>query len=51
MQGLEQDRAIDKLKTRITSAPALVTIEYEKDSDEVFIRIDASLVGQGGYLS
>ena len=51
MQGLEQDRAIDKLKIRITSAPALVTIKYKKDSGEVFIKTDASLVRWGGYLS
>ena len=49
--GLEQDRAMDELKTRITSAPALVTIEYEKESGEVFIGTDASLVGWGGHLS
>ena len=35
---------MDKLKIRITSTPALVTIKYEKDSGEVFIGIDASLV-------
>ena len=51
MQGLEQDRTIDKLKIRITFALALVTIKYKKDSGEVFIEIDASLVRQGGYLS
>ena len=42
---------MDELKIRITSVPALVTIKYEKDSGEVFIRTDASLVGWGGYLS
>ena len=44
MWGLEQDHVIDKLKTRITSALALVTIKYKKDSGEVFIKTDASLV-------
>ena len=34
---------MDELKTRITSALALITIKYKKDSEEVFIRIDASL--------
>ena len=35
---------MDKLKIRITSALVLVTIKYKKDSGEVFIGINASLV-------
>ena len=35
---------MDELKIRITFALALVTIKYEKDSGEVFIGTDASLV-------
>ena len=51
VQGLEQDRIIDKLKIKITFTLALVTIKYKKDSGEVFIKINASLVKQGSYLS
>ena len=50
VQTTKQQLSIDILKEAITTAPALVTINYRPKSGKMYIGFNASLVGQGSYL-
>ncbi len=43
--GKEQVEAMDLLKLELTSPPALVSLDYSKDADEIILAVDASLEG------
>ena len=49
--GREQRKAMDKLKVALTSAPALMPIDYSEGAGTIFCSTDASLDGWGGHLS
>ena len=48
--GMEQDRAMDQLKISLTTAPALVKIDYAEGAGEIILAVDASLTGWGAVL-
>lgn len=47
----KEQLSMDRLKEAITTAPALVTIDYSAEAGRVYMGFDASLVGWGGYLA
>ena len=48
--GLEQDLAMNVLKTALTTAPALVKIIYTDGAGDVILAVDASYEGWGSIL-
>lgn len=48
--GEEQQLAMDSLKLALTTAPALVQINYEEGAGKVVLAVDASLTGWGAVL-
>ena len=48
--GKEQQQAMDKLKTALTTAPALCKIQYGPEWGEIYVGVDASLDGWGGVM-
>jgi hypothetical protein len=46
----ECQEAMDTLKTLLTSAPALVTLDFEEGFRPIILAVDASLTGWGGVL-
>ena len=48
--GPEQDQAMDALKLALTSAPALVQLDYSEDAGPIILAVDASLTGWGAVL-
>ena len=49
-QGIEQDRAIDTLKTALTTTLALYKIQYRPGQGEIYVRVDVSFKGQGRVM-
>jgi RNase H-like domain found in reverse transcriptase len=49
--GPEQGEAMDTLKAALTTAPALMLIDYSEGAGKIFCGSDASLDGWGGHLS
>jgi hypothetical protein len=48
--GLEQDLAMNTLKTALTQAPALAKIDYSEGGGDIILAPDASLKGWGAVL-
>jgi hypothetical protein len=48
--GPEQVAAMNDLKEALTTAPALVQINYDKDAGAIILTVDASLTGWGAVL-
>ena len=48
--GHKQDLAMDQIKIALTSAPALVKIDYDENAGEIILAVDASLTGWGAVL-
>ena len=46
----EQQQAIDALKEALTTAPAIVTLDYGPEAGDIILSIDASLLGWGAVL-
>ena len=49
--GTEQQLAMDALKVALTTAPALVTLDYSSGAEEIILAVDSSLKGWGAVLS
>ena len=49
--GMEQQQAMDAVKTALSSPPALKIIDYSPNAGEVILGVDASLDGYGGNLN
>ena len=47
----DQQRSMEALQKALTSAPALVAIDYSPEGGTIIVGVDASLVGWGGTLS
>ncbi len=41
---------MDLMKLALTSPPALVSLDYSKEADEIILAVNASLEGWGGVL-
>ena len=48
--GDEQQEAMDELKLRLTSPPAIQSLNYEEGAGEIVLAVDASLQGWGSTL-
>ena len=48
--GREQDEAMDALKLALTSAPALVKLDYSEGAGAIILAVDVSLKGWGAVL-
>ena len=48
--GKDQEMAMDTIKIALTTAPALVKIDYQEGAGEIILAVDASLVGWGAVL-
>src|SRR5258708_37375619 len=48
---MEQQLAINTLKVAITTAPALITLDYSLGAGEIILAVDSSLKGWGATLS
>ena len=48
--GQEQKDAMRHLKTVLTTAPALVTLDYSSEAGSIILAVDASLTGWGAVL-
>src|SRR5439155_9557783 len=48
--GLEQDLAMNTLKTALTQAPALAKIDYSEGGGDIILALDTSLKGWGAVL-
>ena len=48
--GQAQDLAMDTIKIALTTAPALVKIDYSEGAGEIVLAVDASLTGWGAVL-
>ena len=46
----KQDLAMDHIKLALTSAPALVKVDYSENKGEIILAVDASLTGWGAVL-
>ncbi len=49
-QGIEQEKAMDSLKTALTTTLALCKIQYRPGQGAIYVRVDISLEGQGGVI-
>lgn len=47
---VEQEQAMQALKDALTSAPALMPIDYDKGAGKVILAVDSSVTGFGGVL-
>jgi len=48
--GTEQEKAMDSLKTALTTTPALYKIQYGPGWGAIYVGVDASLEGWGGVI-
>jgi RNase H-like domain found in reverse transcriptase/Integrase zinc binding domain/Reverse transcriptase (RNA-dependent DNA polymerase) len=48
--GQEQDLAMATLKEALTTAPALVKLDYREEAGEIIVGVDGSLLGWGAFL-
>lgn len=48
--GIEQQKAMDLLKVALTTAPALVSLDYTKEASLIILTADSSLTGWGAVL-
>ena len=46
----EQTESMDRLKIALTTAPALISLDYSEDAGDIILAVDASLTGWGSVL-